>query len=129
MLDSHGKLALQGMLVVREYLETHPCVDCGETDARTLDFDHVGEKNFTIGNALTTRGVNIDILVKEISLCVVRCSNCHRKKTLVNSYRAISLEELRAIVENRIGRDVVVRSKSPTVDYKSSASQNMFVTV
>jgi hypothetical protein len=119
MLHNHGRLALQGMLLVREYLETHPCVDCGESDPRTLDFDHVGEKNFTIGNALTTRGVDLDILAKEISLCEVRCSNCHRKKTLVKSYKAIPLEELRGIVAAKVARGTqFVRAAHPAVDYE-----------
>ena len=66
---------------VLEYLSTHPCVDCGETDPVVLEFDHVyGEKNNDV-SVLIGRGSSLETLKKEISLCQVRCKNCHARKT------------------------------------------------
>lgn len=60
-----------------EYLSTHPCVDCGETDIRVLEFDHVLEKSFDISEAI--RWVSpVEKIEKEVEKCEVRCSNCHR---------------------------------------------------
>lgn len=86
------------MLVVLKYLTVHPCVDCGETDPRVLDFDHDGEKNFTIGDALTRSCINPDNLTREIALCTVRCSNCHRKRHNLKSYRGLSIADLEAAI-------------------------------
>lgn len=63
---------------VRNYLRTHPCVDCGETDIRCLEFDHVGDfkRDMTISDAIWK--VGWDALENEIDRCEVRCANCHR---------------------------------------------------
>lgn len=64
-----------------DYLSTHPCVDCGESDPRVLEFDHVrGRKKSNIGN-LATQGYSIESVRREIAKCEVRCANCHRRKT------------------------------------------------
>jgi hypothetical protein len=58
------------------------CVDCGQSDSRVLDFDHVhGEK---IGNVsdMVNGSYSIGAIKKEIRKCEVRCSNCHRIKTI-----------------------------------------------
>lgn len=69
------------------YLSWFSCIDCGETDIRCLDFDHVfGEKSFSIGT-VAARGRGFLPIVKEFEKCVIRCSNCHRKKTHVKSKR------------------------------------------
>jgi hypothetical protein len=65
---------------VYDYLSTHPCVDCGESDPVVLDFDHVKGKGSTVNN-LISRGASIRRIKAEIRLTEVRCSNCHRRKT------------------------------------------------
>jgi hypothetical protein len=62
-----------------EYLETHHCVDCGESRKPCLDFDHVkGKKHKAISEMMDR---SLSTLKKEIAKCVVRCANCHRIKT------------------------------------------------
>lgn len=66
---------------ILNYLLTHPCVDCGEKDLCTLDFDHVrGKKDKAISQAARA-GWRLERIKKEIEKCDVRCSNCHRRKT------------------------------------------------
>lgn len=64
------------------YLTSHPCVDCGETDVRVLEFDHRDpiEKSFTISDTSVYR--SLEVIRKEIDKCDVRCANCHRIKTI-----------------------------------------------
>ena len=58
------------------------CVDCEEDDWRTLDFDHVsGIKEFNISD-VASEGVGWDRLHAELAKCELRCSNCHRKRTI-----------------------------------------------
>ena len=59
-----------------EYFSTHPCTDCGEADPVVLEFDHLGDKLFNIGEALTYR--NWESILAEIEKCEVVCANCHR---------------------------------------------------
>ena len=62
---------------VFEYLTSHPCVDCGESDPLVLTFDHVsGRKKMNISQ-MVNRGYSLDALQKEIDKCEVRCGNCH----------------------------------------------------
>lgn len=63
-----------------DHFRRNPCVDCGETDVRTLEFDHVDEKLWTISH-LRERGVPLDVLEAEIRRCEVVCANCHRRRT------------------------------------------------
>ncbi len=64
-----------------DYLSRHPCIDCGQTDIRILEFDHVrGTKSASITNLLK-HAVSWKIIEAEIAKCEVRCVNCHRIKT------------------------------------------------
>ena len=63
------------------YFSVHPCVDCGNTDIRVLDFDHVyGEKGGNISRMI--QGSPWLAIEAEIAKCEVRCANCHRIKTI-----------------------------------------------
>ena len=65
-----------------EYLKTHPCVDCGETNPIILEFDHRADatKHFNIGD-VSHKGTSLRRVQEEVAKCEVRCANCHRKKT------------------------------------------------
>ena len=73
--DKHFNTARE---FVTKYLLGHPCVDCGNSDVRVLDFDHVrGDKKSEIA-IMVRNGSSINSISKEIEKCDVRCSNCHR---------------------------------------------------
>lgn len=64
------------------YLRSHPCVDCGEPDIRVLQFDHLDPSTKVDNVAALVREVSWTRVLKEIGKCVVRCGNCHRRKTV-----------------------------------------------
>lgn len=66
---------------VDSYLESHPCVDCGEADIAVLQFDHVrGVKRRNV-SAMVCNGCTIELITTEIEKCDVRCANCHLRVT------------------------------------------------
>ncbi len=71
----------------REYmwshLEDHPCVDCGERDIVVLEFDHVHQPKLGEISVMVYKRVSLARFQREIEKCVVRCANCHRRKTAV----------------------------------------------
>jgi Zn finger protein HypA/HybF involved in hydrogenase expression len=56
------------------------CIDCGETNPLVLDFDHLRDKKSDL-NSLGTAGASAETIDAELAKCVVRCVNCHRRKT------------------------------------------------
>jgi hypothetical protein len=66
--------------LVRSYKTQHPCVDCGESDFRVLQFDHRDplKKLFAIGQGDRWP---LAALVAEIAKCDIRCANCHSRRT------------------------------------------------
>lgn len=71
----------QNRLFLFDYLLTHPCVDCGETDVLVLEFDHrnPADKRFDIGFIVARKPWKF--VLAEIEKCDVRCANCHRRRT------------------------------------------------
>lgn len=65
---------------VVSYLETHPCVGCGESNPAVLEFDHVGPKLRPV-SALRWGSHPIGRIKEEIERCEVRCVNCRMKRT------------------------------------------------
>jgi len=66
---------------VWDYLSTHPCVQCGESDPMVLEFHHKREKEFAVG-VLASGGYPIEKIQSEIDKCDVLCANCHRRLTM-----------------------------------------------
>jgi hypothetical protein len=67
---------------VAQYLREHPCVDCGITDIRVLEFDHKdpSAKRLPV-SVLARSGYSLMAVKEEIEKCDVRCANCHRIRT------------------------------------------------
>lgn len=63
-----------------DYLSSHPCIDCGEKDPIVLEFDHQKDKIKAVSEIIKGN-YPTKTIEKEIAKCVVRCANCHRRKT------------------------------------------------
>ncbi len=66
--------------LVLEHLQNNPCIDCGESDPIVLEFDHQKDKKMGVSR-LILGGYQEKTILDEIAKCVVRCANCHRRKT------------------------------------------------
>jgi hypothetical protein len=62
-----------------QFFQTHPCADCGEADPVVLEFDHLRDKKFEVGNGFSERGW--ESVLAEMEKCDVVCANCHRRRT------------------------------------------------
>jgi hypothetical protein len=63
-----------------EYLLSHPCVDCGESDPLVLEFDHRSGKRAAISDLMRNHA-SWQVISAEIAKCDVRCANCHKRRT------------------------------------------------
>jgi hypothetical protein len=73
------RLQLERTRYLLEYFQRHPCVDCGELDPVVLEFDHLRDKRFSIGQELIRRSWRS--ILAEMEKCEVVCANCHRRRT------------------------------------------------
>jgi hypothetical protein len=74
-----ARLQLERTRFLLNFFVTHPCIDCGEDDPVVLEFDHLRDKAFNIGAALSRR--NWQAILDEMTKCEVVCANCHRRRT------------------------------------------------
>ena len=66
---------------IQKYKQNTPCTDCKEDYPYYMkDFDHLGNKSFTI-SAFSTHTESLDRIKAEIEKCEVVCANCHRIRT------------------------------------------------
>lgn len=78
---SNKKTRNRNRQFLNDYLSTHPCVDCGESDPVVLEFDHVrGYKKANLSD-MAHKSLSLQSLKMEITKCEVRCANCHRRVT------------------------------------------------
>ena len=73
------KLRNQRMLM--GYMRARSCVDCGERDTCVFEFDHVQGAKCSDISLMVHRGLSWRRIEKELAKCVIRCANCHRRKT------------------------------------------------
>ena len=84
---------LRNRQLVIEYLKTHPCVDCGNSDIRVLEFDHVrGQKLGNVSHAVHQTWSE-EKLLNEIAKCEVRCCNCHRIATIERRNKSLIINQ------------------------------------
>lgn len=76
---------------VLDFLKQNKCIDCGENDPIVLEFDHLEKKKANISDMIR-RSFSLETIQKEMNKCVIRCANCHRRKTskIGNWFRSIS---------------------------------------
>jgi hypothetical protein len=68
---------------VARYLADKQCEQCGFSDSRALDFDHIDPQDKTkIIAKMIHDGTSIKTLKKEIVKCRILCANCHRIHTV-----------------------------------------------
>lgn len=72
------------------------CKDCGCSDFRVLEFDHLRDKRFGIGKGVFSRSWSQ--ISSEIQKCEVVCRSCHRKRTALraNNYKVSAIPPTRA---------------------------------
>jgi len=82
------------------HLLTHPCVDCGEDDVTTLDFDHRDTADKLHPVSYLVKHSSWEGVQAEIEKCDVRCASCHRRKTAKQFSTYVHLEEARRRLAN-----------------------------
>jgi hypothetical protein len=88
------KVRDKNLMRIWRYLETRPCVDCGEDNPLVLSFDHRDRSQKTASLADMMK-LPWPVIEKELTNCDVRCMNHHTIKTAaeLNWFRAPELRD------------------------------------
>lgn len=78
--QTRGRREVNRREIVR-FLGTHPCVDCGISNAIVLEFDHRDPEQKLMDVATMMLSKRWPRVLAEIEKCDVRCANCHRRRT------------------------------------------------
>ena len=71
----------ENRVLLLEYLKSHPCVDCGQSDPVLLEFDHRDRSTKTKAVTHIALRKPWKRVLAEIAKCDVRCVVCHRRRT------------------------------------------------
>jgi transcription elongation factor Elf1 len=66
------------------YKKNLQCTHCSENHPATLEFHHSMKNKEKSISDMIHNGYSIDSIKKEISKCVLLCSNCHKKEHYKN---------------------------------------------
>ena len=81
-VENNNKLRDRNYAFVFRYLKIFgKCVDCGHTDHRVLEFDHVRGDKYKGIKRMCADFSSLKAIKEEIKKCELRCCNCHRIKT------------------------------------------------
>jgi hypothetical protein len=72
------------------------CVECGETDILTLEFDHrEGVDKYDNVMSMVAKSQSIETIQAEMDKCDVLCGSCHNRRTQIrrDSWRLDFLED------------------------------------
>ncbi len=83
-----------------EYYREHPCVTCGEEDPLVLEFDHTNADLKMIEVSKLVNQWSIEKIQEEVQKCVVRCANCHRRKTAIEQ-KWLLVDIIKAVQEEK----------------------------
>jgi len=78
-----------------EYLSSHPCVDCGQSDPLVLDYDHITGTKARDVSQMIQAPVKWQKIAEEIKKCAVRCANCHRRRTFKDTLKSRTIADLK----------------------------------
>ncbi len=66
--------------LLKDLLLKNSCKDCGTSDWRVLEFDHVRDKKKSVSTLVRT--TTWPRVLEEIAKCEIVCCNCHRIRTM-----------------------------------------------
>jgi hypothetical protein len=84
VLDNNKAIKKRNYAFLWRYLKMFgKCVDCGITDDRVLEFDHIHGDKVSGVKRLADSLSSLSRIKTEMRKCEIRCCNCHRIKTQI----------------------------------------------